>query len=109
MPRGDHLGEFEYLVMLALLRLKDDAYGMAVRREIEDRARRSVSIGSVYATLDRLETKGLVRAEPRIDDSGRARKSFALTGLGAEAMRERIDAISRMTEGLSVSKELDAV
>ena len=109
MPRGDHLGEFEYLVMLALLRLKDDAYGMAVRREIEDRTGRSVSIGSVYATLDRLDTKGLAIPEPRIDEAGRARKSFALTPRGANAMRERINEISRMTEGLSVTEELDAV
>ena len=109
MPRGEHLGEFEYLVMLALLRLKDDAYGMAVRREIEDRTERSVSIGSVYATLDRLDSKGLARAEPRIDEAGRARKGFRLTQKGAEAMRERMNAISRMTEGLAIAEELDAV
>lgn len=109
MPRGEHLGEFEYLVMLALLRLKDDAYGMGVRREIEERTGRSVSIGSVYATLDRLDAKGLAKAEPRLDDAGRARKNFVLTRRGAKAMRERMDAVSRMTEGLSVSAELDAV
>lgn len=109
MPRGEHLGEFEYLVMLALLRLKEDAYGMAVRREIEERTERSVSIGSVYATLDRLESKGYVRSAPRLDPSGRARKGFLLTPEGAGAMRDRMETIDRMTEGLSLSDELGAV
>ena len=60
--KGDFLGEFEQLVLLALLRLGDEAYGMTVRREIEERAARDVSIGAVYATLDRLEEKGLVKS-----------------------------------------------
>ena len=109
MPRGEHLGEFEYLVMLALLRLKDDAYGMAVRREIEARTERTVSIGSVYATLDRLEKKEYAEPEARMDESGRARKTFRLTPDGAAAMRDRMETISRMTEGLAVAEELDAV
>ena len=58
MAKGEFLGEFEQLVLLALLRLGEEAYGMAVRREIETRASRDVSIGAVYATLDRLEEKG---------------------------------------------------
>jgi DNA-binding PadR family transcriptional regulator len=62
MSKGDHLGEFEHLVMLALLRLKGDAYSMRVRREIQSRTERSASIGSVYATLDRLEEKGYTMA-----------------------------------------------
>ena len=62
MAKGDHLGEFEQLIMLALLRLKADAYGMRVRREIQGRTDRSVAIGSVYATLERLERKGYVRS-----------------------------------------------
>ena len=62
MAKGEFLGEFEQLVLIALLRLGDEAYGMAVRREIEARAGRDVSIGAVYATLDRLESKGLVRS-----------------------------------------------
>ena len=54
MAKGEFLGEFEQLVMLAVLRLKEEAYGIEVRREIEARARRDASIGAVYATLDRL-------------------------------------------------------
>ena len=68
MGKGDHLGEFEHLVMLALLRLRDSAYGMRVRREIQSRTERSVAIGSVYAALDRLERKGYVRSAIRAPD-----------------------------------------
>ena len=62
MSKGDHLGEFELLVLSALLRLGDDAYGVAIRAEIEERAGRNASIGAVYATLERLEKKGLIRS-----------------------------------------------
>ena len=65
MAKGDFLGEFEQIIMLAVLRLEEQAYGMEVRREIETRTGRETSIGAVYATLDRLETKGLVRSRER--------------------------------------------
>ena len=55
--RETYLGEFEHIVLLALIRLKDDAYGMTIRMEIDERIGRSVSIGAVYTTLERLETK----------------------------------------------------
>jgi len=58
--RGAYLGEFEQVVLLALVRLGDGAYGLRIRREIETRTSREVSIGAVYATLDRLESQGLV-------------------------------------------------
>lgn len=112
MAKGDHLGEFEHLVMLALLRLKADAYGMRVRREIQGRTDRSVSIGSVYATLDRLERKGYVVSTiggPESPARRRARKHFALTPTGAEALLRKQDAIQRMTEGISVRRELEAI
>ena len=109
MPRGSHLGEFEYLVILAVLRLKDDAYGMRVRREIESRTGRNVTIGSVYATLDRLESKGYAASSAEISDDGRPRKYFRLTSEGAEAVRQRLETIDRMTEGLALRSELDAI
>lgn len=112
MGKGDHLGEFEQLVMLALVRLKDDAYGMRVRREIQSRIERSVSIGSVYATLDRLERKGYVVSSvgrPGERKKGRARKYFRLTPAGAKALLRRQEAIRRMTEGLSLRNELEAI
>ena len=112
MAKGDHLGEFEHLVMLALLRLKRDAYGMRVRREIQSRAERSVSIGSVYATLDRLERKGYVVSSvggPDASSKGRARRYFDLTPKGGKALLRKQEAIQRMTEGLSVRRELEAL
>ncbi|HVR24963.1 MAG TPA: helix-turn-helix transcriptional regulator [Candidatus Polarisedimenticolia bacterium] len=60
MSRRDYLGEFEHMVILALLRLADRAYGVTVRQEIEVRTHREVSIGAIYVTLDRLEAKGYV-------------------------------------------------
>ena len=112
MPKGDHLGEFEQLVMLALLRLKDDAYGMRVRREIQSRTERSVSIGSVYATLRRLERKGYVRSlvsDPEPIPGGRARKFFLVTREGGLALLRTQESLRRMTAGLSVRGELEAL
>ena len=59
MPKGDLLGAFEQHVLLALIRLGDNAYGMTIRRQIEEKTKRSVSLGAVYATLDRLEGKNI--------------------------------------------------
>ena len=109
MGKGDHLGEFEHLVMLALLRLKDSAYGMRVRQEIQSRTERSVAIGSVYATLDRLEHKGYVIALAGLEDGGRARKYFRLTPEGAQSLLRMQEEIQRMTEGVSVRRELEAI
>jgi DNA-binding PadR family transcriptional regulator len=112
MGKGDYLGEFEHLVMLALLRLKDDAYGMRVRREIQSRTERSVTIGSVYATLDRLEGKGFVVSSvggPSGRRRGRARKYFHITPEGARVLLRRAEALERMTEGLSLRNELEAI
>lgn len=103
MAKGDFLGEFEQLVLLALLRLGDDAYGMAVRREIESRAGRDVSIGAVYATLDRLESKGLVKSkagEVSAARDGRARKCFIITATGARSLERSQQALRDMLEGL---------
>ena len=103
MAKGEFLGEFEQLVLLALLRLGEAAYGMAVRREIETRAGRDVSIGVVYATLDRLESKGLVRSklgEASDARGGRAKKCFTMTGAGARALEKSQLAFRQMLDGL---------
>lgn len=105
MPKGDALGEFELLVLLAVVRLADDAYGMRVRQELADRTRRDVSIGAVYATLDRLEVKGLVRSllgEPTPERGGRAKRVFALTGEGVQAVNRAQADLARLTEGLTL-------
>lgn len=103
MAKGEFLGEFEQLVLLALIRLDEEAYGMAVRREIESRADRDVSIGAVYATLDRLEEKGLVRSrlgEPSVSRGGRAKKCFTITSAGARALEKSQQALRQMLDGL---------
>jgi PadR family transcriptional regulator PadR len=97
------LGEFEQLVLIAIVRLGDEAYGATVRREIEERARRRLSISAVYTTLDRLEQKGLVRSRignPTPQRGGRRRKYFALQPLGARALRTAYNAFDAMTAGL---------
>jgi DNA-binding PadR family transcriptional regulator len=103
VAKGEFLGEFEQLVLLALIRLEDEAYGMAVRREIEERADRNVSIGAVYATLDRLEEKGLVKSrmgEPTDARGGRAKKCFTITAAGARALERSQQAVRQMLVGL---------
>lgn len=103
MAKGEFLGEFEQLILLALLRLRHEAYGMAVRREIAERVQRDVSIGAVYATLDRLEEKGLVRSRAGGSTDGRGgrpRKCFTITGAGARALERSQHAVRQMLDGL---------
>jgi hypothetical protein len=64
MKRGELLGSLEHIILLALVRLEGSAHGMIVRREIEERTGRNISIGAVYATLERLEAKGYVSVHP---------------------------------------------
>jgi DNA-binding PadR family transcriptional regulator len=97
------LGEFEQLVLLALLRLGNDAYGMEVRREIEERTGREVSIGALYTALDRLERKGFVAhrmGEPTPERGGRAKKHFRVLPAGSAALEQTRAALDRMWEGL---------
>ena len=104
MAKGDFVGEFELYVMLALAQLGDDAYGVTIRREIEARTGRIVAIGAVYATVARLDEKGLVRfrvSDPQPVQGGRARKFFSLTGAGARALRHSTAMLGRMMAGLS--------
>ncbi len=101
MP-GKFLPEFELYVMLAAARLGDGAYGAAMRREIEDRTGRPVSIGALYATLARLEDKGLVSmhpADPEPGRRGRPRKYCRLSSEGEEAVRHSTEMLTRMMRG----------
>ncbi len=101
----EYLGEFEQLVMLALLRLGDSAYGMSVRREIEARTGRDIAIGAVYATLDRLEGKGMVASktgEATEDRGGRAKRMFLPTAAGLSALQASREAVARMSQGLEL-------
>src|ERR1700675_3942847 len=103
MAGRDYLGEFEHMIVLALLRLEDRAYGVTVRQEIEFRTKREVSIGAVYATLDRLESKGYVkshRGDPTPERGGRAKRFFHVTPKGLTAVNRTQRALQKMTEGL---------
>ena len=107
MRGRDNLGEFEHIIVLALLRLDDRAYGVTVRQEIELRTRREVSIGAVYATLDRLENKGFVksfRGDPTPERGGRSKRFFRVTASGVAAMSRTQQALRSMAEGLAITQ-----
>jgi len=105
MSKRDYLGEFEHIVILALLRLADRAYGVTVRQEIEERTGREVSIGAIYATLDRLEAKGYVKSvvgEPTPERGGRSKRFFHVTAKGISAVNRTHRAVQDLTEGLDL-------
>ena len=97
------LGEFEQLVLLAILRLGDDAYGVTIAGELESRAGRRVSRGALYTTLDRLETKGLVRWKVNAGTRERGelpRRTYGVTARGVAALRAARKVLQRMWTGL---------
>jgi|SRR5579862_707583 len=97
------LGEFEQLVILAILQLGPDAYGVGISRKLETEIRRTVSRGAMYTTLDRLENKGLVRwrLAPGGDERARLpRRIYSLTPKGLAAIRAAQEALQKMTRGL---------
>lgn len=103
MPRGELLGSLEHIVLLALIQLGDDAYGMTVRREIEARTGRNLSIGAIYATLERMEAKGLVSSyagAPTAQRGGRSKRHFRVEAAGFRAVRTAQDAMEKMAAGL---------
>ena len=102
MNKITYLGELEQMVMLAVLRLGDAAYGMSVRHEIEEHAGRRVARGAVYVTLDRLVKKGYLVS--RLGDStpergGRAKRYFSMTDDGCSALRAAREALLGLWEG----------
>ena len=103
MATSDTLGEFEQLVLLAIVHLKDDAYGVTIRREIESRTGRSVAVGALYTALDRLERKGFVRSrtsDPTPQRGGRSKRHFALLAAGAAALDRSRETMRRMWAGV---------
>jgi DNA-binding PadR family transcriptional regulator len=102
-PKAPALGDFEQLVLMGVLRLADRAYGAAIRQEIHARSGRDVSINAVYTTLDRLETKGLLRSwtgEPSPQRGGRRRKHYALRPAGLDALRQAYQTFIAMADGI---------
>jgi DNA-binding PadR family transcriptional regulator len=105
MSDRDYLSEFEHIVVLALLQLEDRAYGVTVRQEIESRTDRDVSIGAIYATLNRLEAKGHVQSrtgDPTPERGGRSKRLFRLTPKGLAALSRTQRALHKMAEGLDL-------
>ena len=99
--RKDYLGEFEHLVLLAVLRLGDDAYGAPIRQLIEERAERNVSFGALYSTLRRLKKKGYVTVKA-FDGDGRQRQVYSVAPQGRDALEQAQRRLRKMTEGLWV-------
>jgi DNA-binding PadR family transcriptional regulator len=101
--KTDPLGEFEALVLMAVLRLGDDAYGMRIHHELETTARRKCSFGALYTTLDRLEKKRYVSShvgEPTPERGGRAKKFFTIEAAGTRAVKASYAATRRMASGI---------
>lgn len=97
------LGEFEQLVLLAVMRLRGDAYAVPIRQEIEERTSRSVARGALYVTLDRLEEKGYLKswlADATAERGGRAKRFYEVKPAGAKALEYSWTALRSMWEGL---------
>jgi len=100
-----YLGEFEQVVLLAVVRLAQDAYGTTIRREIETRAGRAVSIGAAYATLDRLVDKGYLKTRETgggAERGGAARRYFTITPAGIKALEDARAMQARMWDGIEL-------
>lgn len=105
---GRHTGEFEYLLLWALLRLEDEAYGGRIRREIEDRTGRMVSPGAVYTALDRLECRGMVTSwlgDPTPQRGGKRKRYYKIQPAGVAEIRSMHEIFGRMSRGLEPKLE----
>lgn len=105
MSKPDSLGQFEQLVLTAILTLRDDAYGVTIHAKVEELAHpKPVSLGAVYVTLDRLEDKGMVASwlsEPIPERGGRAKRCYRLEALGEQALQESAVTAKRIWEGIA--------
>jgi PadR family transcriptional regulator, regulatory protein PadR len=100
------LGEFEYLMLTAVARLGEGAYGVAIRQEIEDATGRPCSLGALYTTIDRLEQKGLIKTsmgDPTPQRGGRPKRMVRITTRGAQAASEFYNAVMRVSRGVAWS------
>jgi PadR family transcriptional regulator PadR len=98
------LGEFEYLLLTAAAGLGDNAYGAAIRAEIETTTGRTCSIGALYTTIERLEAKGLLKTwmgEATAQRGGRAKRMVRVTSKGVQAAKDFYDAVTRVSRGAS--------
>ena len=98
------LGEFEYLMLTAAARLGDEAYGLAIRQEIEAATGRQCSLGALYTTLDRLELRGLIKTwmgDPTPQRGGRPKRMVRITSKGEQAASAFYDAVMRVSRGVT--------
>ena len=105
-----YVGEFELLVLLAVLRLGQDAYGVTIREELQRETGRDLTLGAIYKTLGRLERKGYLSVrigEPTPERGGRRKKLYTLQPLGVRALKQSVAALRRLTRGLG--RELEAL
>src|SRR5918999_4105575 len=96
MPAPVNLGEFEQLILLAILRLRDNAYGVTIRAELADCAGRTVAPGALYTALERLETKGLITSrmsDPTPQRGGRAKRQVTVTAAGRKGLTRALPAL----------------
>jgi PadR family transcriptional regulator PadR len=104
MDKGTYLRDFELMILLVVLRLGDDTYGVPIAREIKVHGRREVSLANVYATLERLQEKGYVSsklADPTPERGGRAKRYFSVTAQGLKKVRETQRILVRLWRGVS--------
>jgi PadR family transcriptional regulator, regulatory protein PadR len=103
MTERGYLGEFELMILLAVINLGDEAYGVPISRELETQRGRDVSVGSVYAALDRLENKGLVASslgDPTPERGGKAKRYFHVTKEGLRQVHETRRVLSKLWQAL---------
>lgn len=103
--KGNNLGEFEILVLGAILRQAGQAYGASIRREMEDRTGRSPSLGALYATLTRLEAKGCIRStmgEATAQRGGKAKRYYEIEAAGLAQLERSIANLISMTKGTRI-------
>ena len=103
MGKGAFLGEFEQMVLLAIVRLEDNAYGMTIRQDIESRTDRTVTIGAIYAALERLSTKRYLKSSvsgPQPIRGGRSKRTYELSAAGEKALAHSRAMMAKMSEGL---------
>jgi DNA-binding PadR family transcriptional regulator len=104
MARPDSLGQFEQLVLTAIVSLRADAYGVTIHSKVQELALpKAISIGAIYVTLDRLEDKGLVtswKSDPTSERGGRAKRCYGLEALGERALQESVVTAKRVWDSI---------
>lgn len=105
MARSDSAGQFEQLVLTAILKLRDDAYGVTIHQKVQELAKpKAVSLGAVYVTLDRLEDKGMISSwlsDPTPERGGRSKRCYRLQAAGERALQESAVTAQRIWEAVA--------